>query len=686
VLPAVLQGFVVLIKFKNFPGKVVPNILNTIFQNIACQQQQQTERRNIYTIFQVLLENYKTEVLSMGLDFVYGIISSIDGERDPRNLLFLFKWLKTFLTTISLGHLVEEMFEVVACYFPIDFRTPINSNNVSRDALADALCPCLCAIPEFAEYCIPLALEKLDSSLEVAKTDSLSLLEEGCNTFDTSSYVKYGSDIWSQIQKEVFSGVNDNVKLKCLRTLTVIMSKMSGTTNGYFNSILNDISMTVKGNLLPDSKLFGPSSDILLHTALASQDSAAYIIKDILPLLTNTYSITTSSDKKSSSCEDNDTVYLTQHNIVNLNEIEELQPIPVLSLKAVIHTDNSLKIAGFNSLSELADKLPLDVRLTLYETLCTALIEPQEENIRMSILECFTKLSSLYQDEIKDHILNRSKINNSFALDLYLSALIAIINLNYFTDMLIDIMLTYVIQNDVPFGVVALKNIKKMLESESRESVLIKIFFEKGTVKKLVDYALMLNVSNNLNFELLKYISSILKILIGSQNYEVQSEVIGYQLNVISSCTNKSEEVYVFLLDGLLSRLRKILLVEAMVSDFLIKISLLHKEDAVRDVAVQLLANLINKHFNEIELNTWLAVILEDYLNSNVYAENTTNKIVAVSWITKALIMRNHFQANSWINLMLNMFEHNNECSKGFRIVMNDNCESLSLNSYCNIS
>lgn len=58
----------------------------------------------------------------LGPDFVYCIISSIDGERDPFNLNLLFKILPQFFRNYPLGHLAEEAFDVVACYFPIDFR------------------------------------------------------------------------------------------------------------------------------------------------------------------------------------------------------------------------------------------------------------------------------------------------------------------------------------------------------------------------------------------------------------------------------------------------------------------------------------------------------------------------------------------------------------------------------------
>jgi hypothetical protein len=55
-------------------------------------------------------------------------------------------------------------------------QTPNTPNAVTRDDLAAALLQCLIASPAFAEFCIPLLLEKLDSQLRIAKLDSLRLL------------------------------------------------------------------------------------------------------------------------------------------------------------------------------------------------------------------------------------------------------------------------------------------------------------------------------------------------------------------------------------------------------------------------------------------------------------------------------------------------------------------------------
>lgn len=70
----------------------------------------------------------------MGIDFVYGVITLIDGERDPKNLIYLFNWLPQFLSVAKLEHLTEEMFDVLACYFPIDFKPPQNDTHVRLNA------------------------------------------------------------------------------------------------------------------------------------------------------------------------------------------------------------------------------------------------------------------------------------------------------------------------------------------------------------------------------------------------------------------------------------------------------------------------------------------------------------------------------------------------------------------------
>lgn len=109
----------------HLPRNAPSFLLKAIFDHIQCQSQLLPERHSIYLIFQNLAENKLEDLKSMGPDLIYGIISSIDGERDPRNLMLLFNILPYFIKEIPLGHLSEDMFEVLACYFPVDFNPVI---------------------------------------------------------------------------------------------------------------------------------------------------------------------------------------------------------------------------------------------------------------------------------------------------------------------------------------------------------------------------------------------------------------------------------------------------------------------------------------------------------------------------------------------------------------------------------
>jgi len=63
------------------------------------------------------------ELQALGPDFVCGYLSAIDSERDPRNLVYLFERLPKFYQNFPPGHLLEDAFETVSCYFPVDFRS-----------------------------------------------------------------------------------------------------------------------------------------------------------------------------------------------------------------------------------------------------------------------------------------------------------------------------------------------------------------------------------------------------------------------------------------------------------------------------------------------------------------------------------------------------------------------------------
>lgn len=60
-----------IVKFKNYPASHVAVLLTTMTDNIACQQQQQNDRYNIYKLFEALFENFNTGMYKKNKDLIF---------------------------------------------------------------------------------------------------------------------------------------------------------------------------------------------------------------------------------------------------------------------------------------------------------------------------------------------------------------------------------------------------------------------------------------------------------------------------------------------------------------------------------------------------------------------------------------------------------------------------------------
>ncbi|CAH1154680.1 unnamed protein product [Phaedon cochleariae] len=673
VVPPSLKGILTIIEFENFPGQKVAVLLNALFHNVSCQQQQQADRNTIYRIFDLMSRRFSTELISMKLEFVYGVLQSIDGERDPRNLLFLFKWLKTFLGLVSLGHLAEDFFEVLACYFPVDFRAPPSEKGITRDVLADALLPCLTAVPDFGEFCIPLALEKLDSSLKIAKLDSLKLLIEGCRTFDSSLYLEKAPEISSQLQKEIFSNPTSDIKSLCLETMTATINKISSQADAC-EDISRNIVDTLKANLIPDSRFYQPSEDILYHVALASENSSKCVAKEIVPVLANMYVITSTMDKKLFTLRTLVKItkaYLKYHTSLNTQEIPDIAKVPILCVEAMNSNGISRKI-GCDSLTAMVQNLPQEVRLKLYQYLRTGIHSPSENaDLKKSELECLKNLASHYPSEVKLNVFEEDSKNSSI-----LNSLTILVNLKEFRDFVIEHFINF-LQNveTIPF---TLDSMKDLLEREQSNKELIQAFLDKNLLDILIALALREDLTATL-----PNVSRILKLLIGPLDVSLQNEILERHLKVVYEKSARCH-IYLIVLDGLVSALRRDIQVCYEVLELALEISLLSQDGDVQKVAVQLLANLINKRNDDEVFNLYLDEIQNVCLTSIKNDNLNIDPILTMFWITKALVMRNSAKGILWLDYVLKLLDEHNEAVEGLEIIMKDDYESLSSACHCN--
>ncbi|KAF5275982.1 hypothetical protein FQA39_LY00778 [Lamprigera yunnana] len=710
VVPAVLGGILVLLtNFQHLGSMSIKNLLLSIFKNVACQQQQQLDRYNIYNIFKIswerisssmfsLMTNYLTvfkALQTMDLDFIYGVMVAIDGERDPRNLLFLFKWLPMVLERFELAHLTEEMFEVMACYFPIDFRAPEEfMNKIRRKDLAIPLCNCLCAVPEFSEYCLPLALEKLNSSLQIAKVDSLHLIQKGCETFPLTAYVHHSTDIWSQIQQEVFSSNNEDLEELALNTLKTVMNKLSQNSDNIYKPFLSDITDTLKGNLLPGMRLFTPSCRILCAVAYSSSTAAIYIVEEVVPEMINTYNMSTTPSHQVLILK-NLLKFVTAHIELlgneNISQVKQLTSIPSLCYQASVHSDIEVKKVGFQSLSLICKSIPFEIRKCIYQNFREFLIAEQNEEVRHYLLNCFKTVSELYGDEVQEYVLPKVKISDNKVLSRYLESLSIIVQIERFTETVFKSFLGYY-ELDLTTAEVATGIFEKLLEMHENNCKILRVLEQLQVVYKLVGFVIThiddINIRSVENQKLLQSISTICKTIIAKETKERQWELINNTLDEVVARNKHNSNMYSILLyDNLLMCVHQGINIKYNFLEEILKASLYSEIEYIQNVAVQLLANMLNKEEDDSRLQCNLCLVATSCDKKlDCLEKNDVPKLVSViSWVTKALVMRGHAQSEHWTKKLLALLESHEEAANGFHIIMEQNAVTLTTKSHSNI-
>ncbi|CAG9769601.1 unnamed protein product [Ceutorhynchus assimilis] len=675
VARSALKGVLALIKFSNIPSESVVNLITCIFNQVTCQQQQPQDRYVIFQIFETVLKDHINEVNLMGIDFVYGVISSIDGERNPKNLIYLFDWMQTFLKIVKLGHLTEEMFEVLSCYFPVDFKPSISDkNNITREDLAEGLCKCLTSIAEFGQYAIPVTLEKLDSSLKIAKEDSLDVLKIGCKTYQTETYNQFSIEIWSQIQKEIFNTSDDDFKHKCLETLKEIIHKLSlGDQKNFENSVL-DITDTLKGNVLPDSKLFSQSSDILIYVARASEVSARLVAKKVLPLLENTFKITNNPKHKSvilhTIIEFVKAVIETNPK-VDFSSFEEIAEVPSLCLQATSDQDDHIIIEGYQGLTEILQYLPKNLS-NIYSDMLRQALTVNMGQVKPVLKESLRKMAKICPQEVEELILSIGKPFDNVCVDNYLDSLDALIEFAQFEEYIIETYIHYSTAN-VGSCAIALRHLSD--NSTGRLDHINQGLMQKNFIETLVHFLAQINNDELLQKDFLKAIN---EFLVNSLKNEKKQKAI-YLAESNKKFCNKN--IYATVLSGLIIPLQRETFEDYDKIDFLMDCSLNSAEEFVREISMEVIGNILNKIDDDS--------ILQDKLNKIKNFCGSVNehdaKIWLASWVTKGLMTRNHPKALEWTDMILNSIKNNNvEAAMGLGLVMKE-CSVISPKYYCKI-
>jgi len=214
IQPMVIYGFLGIISHHNTNDDLIIKILQSLFAEVHVQSLVQADRHNVFNLFSNLLKLRLGVLKKMSADFVFGFIQAMDSERDPRNLLICFHNSYTILKELDFSLFSEDFFEVLSCYFPIDFTPPKeNEFDITRQDLVLGLRKCLTSTPLFAPYAIPLYIEKLSSDIANAKIDSLETFTESLPLMKGQEVELFINDIWMCIRKDFL--LSDSDELCC---------------------------------------------------------------------------------------------------------------------------------------------------------------------------------------------------------------------------------------------------------------------------------------------------------------------------------------------------------------------------------------------------------------------------------------------------------------------------------------
>ncbi|MEE6486178.1 hypothetical protein FKM82_014533 [Ascaphus truei] len=297
IIPHVLQGLEALSMCEVLPQGLAVSVLKSVFQEVHVQSLLQMDRHTVYVIITNVMKIREEELKSLGADFTFGFIQVMDSEKDPRNLLVAFQIVQDIITkNYTLGPFAEELFEVTSCYFPIDFTPPPSDpHGITRDDLILGLRAVLASTPRFAEFLLPLLIEKMDSDVQSAKLDSLQTLKACFSIYEQKELKEFLPSLWSSIRREVFQTSSERIEAEGLAALHALSACLSRSVLGpdaedSLQTFLNSILQDCKHHLCePDMKLVWPSAKLLQAAAGASYRAYHKVTASVLPLLLEQY-------------------------------------------------------------------------------------------------------------------------------------------------------------------------------------------------------------------------------------------------------------------------------------------------------------------------------------------------------------------------------------------------------------
>ncbi|XP_072559603.1 MMS19 nucleotide excision repair protein homolog [Paramormyrops kingsleyae] len=425
ILPHVLQGIKALTKTPLWPPGLAVSVLRSLFRDIHVQSLMLVERSCVYSILINLMEFKEEELKGLGADFVFGFVQAMDSERDPRNLLLAFQIARNILLRgYELGKFTEELFEVTSGYFPLDFTPPPNNpHGITQEDLIVALRGVLSGTARFAQFLLPLIIEKLDSDVQNAKLDCLQTLEACASVYSYSELKGFLSGLWASLRREVFQTASEKIEaagLSALSALSACLSRSVLDSQGDdgLHVFLDLVIQDCQHHLCePDLKLVWPSAKLLQAAGGASYRASHRITSVVMPKLMQQYISQTQCAHRRTLLEVLQGFLQPVQCSVPLEGDENVfstfrESLCTVVFDALSESNSGLQVAACRVLVSLGQQpdllLASDVELAISH-LTRLVLEDEELQVSTAVLECSRCLSLLHPGTFAATIVPRLK-------------------------------------------------------------------------------------------------------------------------------------------------------------------------------------------------------------------------------------------------------------------------------------
>ena len=189
---------------------------------------------------------------------VSAILTAIESEKDPRNLIESFKL--TYLILSKFGNdpvssktiepFLDEIFENISCYYPIEFEPPKNDKfKITPKDLKDGLNKCFIASPLISHMIIPFVLDKLTSANLLAKAESLNTLKLMIEELPIQKIREFCEIISNHLQNEAFNFQDEGIQTLWIETIAQLWAVLNYSKDRYkivqFDSISEKVISVV---------------------------------------------------------------------------------------------------------------------------------------------------------------------------------------------------------------------------------------------------------------------------------------------------------------------------------------------------------------------------------------------------------------------------------------------------------